>query len=324
MRDVRMIDVGDKAETRREAEAEAVLCGDPLVLRALWEGKLPKGEAVPSAQVAGVLAAKRTPDLLPMCHPIRLDSVEVHLNLENDRIVIRAYARTHDRTGVEMEALTAASVTALTLYDWAKAHDPTMEFSVRLIRKSGGKSGVWEREPRAATPEPPPLQTVRSAVLTISDRASQGIYSDESGTLIQHWLKEQGAEVVSYALVPDDPEQIRTELVRLADTLQPDLILTTGGTGPSPRDVTPEATRAIVEREVDSITDWLRLQTGRLTPLAYLSRATAGVRGRTLVVNLPGSPRAVQEHLTALLPLLPHAIRMVQGGGHSHEGAGNG
>lgn len=323
MRDVRMIDIGEKAETQREASAEAILRGDPLVLRALWEGELPKGEAVSSAQVAGVLAAKRTPELLPMCHPIRLDSVEVHINLENDRIVIQAQARTHDRTGVEMEALTAVSVAALTLYDWAKAHDPTMEFSVHLIRKSGGKSGVWEREPRAGTSEPPPLQTVRSAVVTISDRASQGIYHDESGAFVQNWLKEQGAEVVAYTLVPDNLEQIRETLESLADTFHPDLILTTGGTGPAPRDVTPEATRAAVEREMDSITDWLRLQTGRITPLAYLSRATAGVRGHTLIINLPGSPRAVQEHLAALRPLLRHAIQMVRGETHAPGGCGN-
>lgn len=320
MSEMHMIDIGEKAETWREAEAEAILRGDPLVLRALWEGKLPKGQAIPAAQVAGMLSAKRTPELLPMCHPIRIDSVEVHLRLEEGQIVIRAQARTHDRTGVEMEALTAASVTALTLYDWAKAHDPAMEFSVRLIRKSGGKSGVWEREPRAEASEPPLLEAVRAAVLTISDRASQGTYPDESGMLIQQWLKEQGAEVISYTLVPDDRERIQEELIRLSDALQLDLILTTGGTGPAPRDVTPESTRSAVEREIPSITDWLRLQTSISTPLAYLSRATAGVRGHTLIINLPGSPRAVREHLIALHPLLRHAIQMVRGEGHSREG----
>ncbi len=323
MGEVRMVDVGEKAETRREAEAEAVLRGDPLVLRALWEGKLPKGQAIPAAQVAGTFAAKRTPELLPMCHPIRLDSVELSMSLEGNQIVIRARARTHDRTGVEMEALTAASVAALCLYDWAKSQDPGMEFSVRLIRKSGGKSGVWEREAPPQPSESRLLEGVRAAVLTISDRASSGVYADESGALIQRWLEEQGAEVVSYSLVPDDHEAIRNELVRLSDSLQPELILTTGGTGPSPRDVTPEATRSAVDREISSITDWLRLQTAIHTPLAYLSRATAGVRGRTLILNLPGSPRAVQEHLDALRPLLRHAIQMVQGGDHSPKGCGD-
>ncbi len=330
---MRMIDIGEKAETWREAEAEATLRGDPQVLHALWEGRLPKGEARPAAQLAGMLAAKRTPELLPMCHPIRLDSVEVNLHFDGEQMTIRARARTHDRTGVEMEALTAVSLAALTLYDWAKSHDPAIEFSVRLIRKSGGQSGVWERETsahqtgdesRPADEVPSPLSGVRAAVLTISDRASRGVYPDESGTLIQQWLQQQGAEVVAYALTPDEREQIGAELVRLTDTFQPDLILTTGGTGFAPRDFTPEATRAVVEREVPSLTEWLRLQTSLATPMAYLSRATAGVRGQSLIINLPGSPRAVQEHLKALLPLLPHALEMLKGATHPHGGGPDG
>ncbi|GBC92831.1 Molybdopterin adenylyltransferase [bacterium HR15] len=321
---MRMIDIGEKAATLREAEAEAILRGDPQVLHALWTGKLPKGEARAAAQVAGMLAAKRTPELLPMCHPIRIDNIEVNLSLEGDQLVIRARARTHDRTGVEMEALTAASIAALTLYDWAKAHDPSMEFTVRLIRKSGGKSGAWERMPSLQEPLSHPLKGVRAAVLTISDRASQGIYSDESGPLIQQWLQQQGAELVAYALVPDERDQISAELIRLTDTFLPDLLLTTGGTGLAPRDDTPEATRAVLEREMPSIAEWLRLRTSISTPLAYLSRATAGVRGRTLIINLPGSPRAVWEHLEALLPLLPHALEMVRGATHAQGGCSNG
>ncbi len=141
---IHMIDVGEKTETAREAEAEAIIRGDPEVLRALWEGRLPKGEARAAAQVAAILAAKRTPELLPMCHPIRLDKAEVRMELEDGQIRVRALMRAHDRTGVEMEALTAVSIAALTLYDWAKSSDPALGFTVRLVRKSGGKSGKWE------------------------------------------------------------------------------------------------------------------------------------------------------------------------------------
>lgn len=139
-----MIDVGEKPETARAAEAEAIVRGNPEVLRALWEGRLPKGEARVAAQIAAIFAAKRTPELLPMCHPIRLDKVEIETALEDGQIRIRALTRAHDRTGVEMEALTAVSIAALTLYDWAKASDPAMEVTVRLVWKSGGKSGKWE------------------------------------------------------------------------------------------------------------------------------------------------------------------------------------
>ncbi len=339
MSEARMVDVGEKAESVREAVAEAVLQGDPQVLHALWAGALPKGEARNAAQIAGILAAKRTPELLPMCHPIRLDSVQVSLTLEGDQIVIRAQARTHDRTGVEMEALTAATIAALTLYDWAKSHDPAMEFSVRLIYKSGGKSGRWERSAPSVKVPPPAgglrgagesaesrrLTGIRAAVLTLSDRASHGVYPDESGALIRQWLQQHGAEVVAYTVLPDEPEQIKAELIRLTDTLNPDLILTTGGTGFSPRDQTPEATRAVIDRELSALTEYLRARTGLTNPLAYLSRATAGVRHRTLILNLPGSPRAVQEHLHALTALLPHALEMIRGQpcGGEHQGAGS-
>jgi cyclic pyranopterin phosphate synthase len=150
---MRMIDVGEKPETAREAEAEAIVRGDPKVLRALWEGQLPKGEARAAAQIAAIFAAKRTPELLPMCHPIRLDRVEIQMALEDGQIRIRALTRAHDRTGVEMEALTAVSIAALTLYDWAKSSDPAMGFTVRLVWKSGGKSGKWENAAEMARGE---------------------------------------------------------------------------------------------------------------------------------------------------------------------------
>jgi len=330
----RMVDLGQKAETQRFAEAEAVIQGAPEVLDALWAGQLPKGEARSAAQIAGILAAKRTPELLPMCHPIRLDSVEVELSRPPDlspihgepqkgSIHIRARARTHDRTGVEMEALMAAAIAALTLYDWAKSFDPAMEITVRLVHKSGGKSGTWTRpepfdtpSPRPSSSDTPLLTGVRAAVITCSDRASQGLYEDRSGALIRDWLQQQGAEVVASRLLPDEKETLVSELQRLVEAHHPDLILTTGGTGLGPRDCVPEATRAVIEREAPGITEWLRLRTARQQPLAALSRAVAGIRANTLIVNLPGSPRAVEEYLAELATLLPHAIEMVRGGAH--------
>jgi len=316
-----MMDVGEKAQTMRQAEAEAVIQGEPEVLRALWEGRLPKGDARAAAQLAGILAAKRTPELLPMCHPIRLDKVEIRATIEEGSIRIRAIARAHDRTGVEMEALTAAAVAALTFYDWAKSSDPTIEFTVRLLRKSGGKSGNWENPAVSTHAEEVPSKTVlpdgvRVGILTVSDRASRGVYPDRSGDLIQQWLTQAGASVCERALVSDERSRVEAELVRIIDAHQPDLVLTTGGTGLSPRDCTPEATRAVVEREATGIVEWLRQRSAHGNSRAYLSRATAGIRGRTLVINLPGSPRAVQEHLDALRDMLPHAIEMVRGMGH--------
>lgn len=143
-----IVDVGGKPVTARQAIAEARLSAKPETVQAIAGGTLEKGDALAVARIAGIMAAKKTPDLIPLCHPIGLDSVEVDIATSATEIVIRATARTSDRTGVEMEAMTAASVAALTLYDMAKGIDRGMRISaVELVEKTGGKSGTWRRGP---------------------------------------------------------------------------------------------------------------------------------------------------------------------------------
>ncbi len=143
-----MVDVGEKAVTRRTARAEACLEIGAPVMELLTGGKLPKGDAFAAARLAGIAAAKRTSELIPLCHPVRLDSVDVHFEVVGDTTLrIEATAVATDRTGVEMEALAAASVAALTIYDMTKAAERGIEIkSLRLLSKSGGRSGTWERE----------------------------------------------------------------------------------------------------------------------------------------------------------------------------------
>lgn len=140
---ISMVDVGDKDETAREATAVCRLAGDPAVVARLLAGTVRKGDAVAAAKVAGILAAKRTPELIPLCHPVRTTSVEVSVAADgSDGVSIRATVRGRDRTGFEIEALVAASTAALTLYDFAKAEDPRMRVeALRIVAKSGGKSG---------------------------------------------------------------------------------------------------------------------------------------------------------------------------------------
>lgn len=153
---------------------------------------------------------------------------------------------------------------------------------------------------------------VRTAILTISDKGSRGERTDASGDVIEDAVKSIGT-VIDRGLVPDDYDKIVSELKRMADDLDADLILTTGGTGLGPRDVTPEATQAVIYKAAPGIPHAM-LQSGLAkTPHAMLSRATAGVRGKTLIVNLPGSPRAVKEGLDAILPALPHAVEVIRG-----------
>jgi len=153
---------------------------------------------------------------------------------------------------------------------------------------------------------------MRVVVITISDKGFRGERSDESGPLLKRLVTEMGAEVIATHILPDEPEQIAALLAELADSGEVDLIVTTGGTGPSPRDQTPEATQCVIEREMPGLAELLRWEGYQHTPFAVLSRGVSGIRGQTLIVNLPGSPKAVQEGMGVLTPLLPSAIALIK------------
>ena len=150
------------------------------------------------------------------------------------------------------------------------------------------------------------------SVLTVSDRCSRGECEDKSGVLLSEILSAHG-EVIKYDIVSDDIEEIKSQLIYMCDELKSDIIFTTGGTGFAPRDVTPEATKAVIEKEVPGIAEAIRYESLKITPKAMLSRAAAGIRGRTLVINLPGSPKAVRESLEVVLPVLSHAAETLSG-----------
>lgn len=148
---------------------------------------------------------------------------------------------------------------------------------------------------------------MKISVLTVSDRCSKGVYEDRSGALICEMLKEI-ADINEYVVVPDEKDEIITHLKRICDKSETNIVFTTGGTGFAPRDVTPEATKAVIEKEVPGIPEAIRQKSLEITPMAMLSRATAGIRGKTLIINLPGSPKAVKESLEIVLPVLNHAV----------------
>ena len=163
------------------------------------------------------------------------------------------------------------------------------------------------------------MTTIRAAVITVSDKGYAREREDVSGPLLSDLLRQMGAEVIQQTIVPDDQAHIAQALQVLADEAGVDLVMTTGGTGPAPRDVTPEATRSVIERDMPGLAEVLRFVGYGHTPLAVVSRGVAGIRGRTLIVNLPGSPRAVREGMATLAPILPHAIQMLQGVHTEHK-----
>lgn len=323
-----MVDVGDKAITARSAIADGYVRISADLARHIREQNLPKGPVLAVAQLAGIMGAKRTPDLIPLCHPVPLDAVDVDVRLEDSRIVVTASVRAHGRTGVEMEALTAVAVACLTIVDMGKSIDREMVIEgIRLVEKHGGRSGSYvagtgatpagstDRAGQADVPQRSSTSIpIRAAVLTVSDRCARGERVDESGPALLRLLGGRlGAAVVAAACVPDDEAQI-VERLRAWSAADAgiDLIVATGGTGLSPRDRTPEAALRVIERRHDALMELARLRCLGRTPLAYASRGVAGVAGRTLILTLPGAPRGACEMLEALADVLPHALAMLR------------
>ncbi|MEP6469607.1 MAG: bifunctional molybdenum cofactor biosynthesis protein MoaC/MoaB [Chloroflexota bacterium] len=310
-----MVDVGGKPITARRAVAQAVVRMRTDVLDTLLDAGGPKGDAFGVARLAGIGAAKRTAELIPLCHPLPLDQVEVELTPDRaaGTVTIRTEASATARTGVEMEALTAASIAALTLYDMAKSlqRDIVVE-RVELLEKAGGRSGSWS----AGAPVADAVAANEAVVVTCSNRSAAGERDDASGPALVAALQDAGWDVAPDAIVvPDDEAMIAGKLVELAEGGHR-LILTTGGTGLAPTDVTPAATRLVIDREVPGLAELIRTTGLASTPMAALSRAVVGVRGSTLIANLPGSPRGASESLAALLPVLRHALDQLAGGDH--------
>jgi cyclic pyranopterin phosphate synthase len=316
----RMVDVGAKAITARRATASGTVRFRPEVLATLLDAGGPKGDAFVVARLAGIAAAKRTAELIPLAHPIPLDRVEVELSADRATglVAVRAEASATARTGVELEALTAVSVAALTLYDMAKALQRDIVIQrIELLTKQGGRSGAWAQdEEGAATPR----ERHEVAVITCSTRAAAGERGDESGPAVVAALRAAGFEVAPEVLIlPDDEEQIAAAIAALADA-GTRLVVTSGGTGLTPGDVTPSATRRVIDREVPGLAELMRAAGLASTPMAALSRGVVGARGQTLVVNLPGSLRGATESINALLPVLPHALEQLAGGDHPGSG----
>jgi molybdenum cofactor biosynthesis protein MoaC len=300
-----MKSVTSKATTLRRATARARVCAARESIARMQSNDLPKKDVLVVARVAAVNAAKKTPDIIPYCHPVPVDAVEVDFAVDDTGVEITASVEAVWKTGVEMEALTAVSAAALTIYDMLKPVDKDIAIeSMRLVEKRGGKSDYAERIPEGFT----------AAVIVTSDGTHAGKREDRSGQVIRERLEAYGIET-GYHILPDDLEAIERRL-RAEVEGGTRLVITTGGTGLGPRDVTVEATRRVVEREVPGVMEASRAYGQSRTPYAMLSRGIAGVCGDTIIVNLPGSSKGAAEAMSAIFPGILHAYPMMRGGGH--------
>jgi molybdenum cofactor biosynthesis protein MoaC len=319
---IKMIDVGAKTATFRRAFAQGKITLSKESFNALVEKKNPKGDVLAVAQIAGIQAAKRTADFVPLCHPLPLDEVRIDFDLDHSAfsITVHCVVSTTAKTGVEMEALCGVNGALLAIYDLSKAVDPVLTISeIRLNRKEGGKSGVWLHPLQPAEkPEKESLELsgVKAAILTISDRCSKGEAEDLSGPLLAKCLQSSGAEMVECRIVPDDIPTIRNAVIRLIREHHAELVVCTGGTGLSPRDVTPEALEILWTKRIPGIGEHLRAEGSKQTPMAWWGRTESGMIDQALVVSLPGSLRAVQQGWELLRDILPHALHVAKGGSH--------
>lgn len=316
-----MRDITHKISTLRSARASAVLYITDQTASKIKRHELPKGNLFDVARAAAFLGAKATPQLLPHCHPVNIDGMDVDFEyvssdshpayftdeqLARVGIQLTVTARSIGRTGIEMEALTAVSVAALELYDMLKPIDDQLEIGhIRLLAKTGGKS---DNDRFLA-----PLATC--AVLVCSDATAAGLRQDNSGKKIQEMLLATGAQVVDYQIVADEKAEIqRAVKAWVGEGVQ--FIFTTGGTGLGPRDVTVEVVSELLDRTANGIAEAMRSHGQQRTPLAMMSRSVAGTIGASFIVTLPGSSNGVKECLDAVLPALFHVRKMMMGGGH--------
>ncbi len=305
-----MIDITHKSSTLRTALAQAtVKVSKAETIQAINDNAVPKGNVLEIARAAGLLGIKQTANLIPDCHPMPIEYTGIDYELGEMEIEISVEVKTVYKTGVEVEAMHAASLVALTLYDMLKPIDKgiTIE-NIRLIKKKGGKSDYANRYPKG----------LKAAVVVCSDSVSAGKKEDKAGQAILDKLKAFDLEVTAYDIIPDEQETIQAKVKALiADGV--DLLLFTGGTGLSDRDVTPEAIAPMIERDIPGIMEAARKYGQERMPYAMLSRGVAGTIGKSIVITLPGSTGGARESMDALFPAVLHIFDVLKGFDHQKK-----
>jgi len=301
---VKMVDVTDKLSSTRIAKAEGNISMLPETISAIQNDSLPKGNVLTTAKISGIHAAKKTPEMIPMCHQLNLSYIDIEFDLGDENISIRSVVKTKEATGVEMEALSAVSGAALAIYDMCKSVDKTMVIGeVKLVKKVGGKSDhATDYRPKVG-------------VITLSDSVAGGKSEDKSGIVLLNGFIEAGCEVNHHDIFSDGSDEIVPTILEWVDE-DVELIITTGGTGLGPRDLTIQTVKEIFDSKLPGVEQALHAYGRGKVKTAMLSRLTAGVIGGTIVICLPGSIGATKDALKVLIPTIFHSFHMMKGENH--------
>ena len=301
---VKMVDITDKSPTVRMARAVGDVYLKHETINQIIDDKLPKGNVLTTAKIAGIQAAKKTADLIPMCHQLNLSFIDIKFEINPDYISIKATVKTKEATGVEMEALSAVFGAAITLYDMCKSIDNRIEIkSIKLEEKIGGKSDhATDYRPKVG-------------IITLSDSVSVGTRQDISGKILADGFLGSGCSVEHRAALEDGSKQLVPLITQWVNS-GVELILTSGGTGLGPRDLTIETIKELFDSKLTGIEQALHSYGRGKVKTAMLSRLTAGLFKGAIIIALPGSKGAANDALQVLIPTIFHSFHMMRGEQH--------
>lgn len=302
-----MVNITHKSNSLRQAVAKAtIVVSKAETIEAAEQYQVPKGDIFEFSRAAGLLAVKKTSDVIPDCHPLPIEFAAITYETEGLQIHIRVEVHTIYKTGVEVEAMHGAAVAALTIYDMLKPIDKGVYISaIKLESKKGGKTDFRDQQ----------VSGLKSVVIVCSDSVSKGVKEDTAGKKVVEKLEGHHIEVIAHETIPDDFELIQGKAKKYAEG-ECNLLVFVGGTGLSPRDVTPDAIRPLFTREIPGIMETARHYGQQRMPYAMLSRGVSGFINKTLVITLPGSPKGAEETIDALFPYILHVFKIAEGMRH--------
>lgn len=302
-----MVDITHKTNTLRIATAQAIIkVSKAETIEAIQNNTVPKGDVFAMSKAAGLLGVKKTPELLPDCHPLPIEYTGIEYEINGLEITVLCTIKTIYKTGVEVEAMHGASIVALNMYDMLKPIDKGVEIHhIKLLQKKGGKSDYKDKFRKDIT----------AAVIVCSDTISAGQKEDKAGKAIIKKLEDCEVSISDYTIIPDEKEQIQQKAKHYQEQ-GIDLVIYTGGTGLSGRDVTPEALLPLLERRIPGVEEAIRSYGQNRMPYAMLSRSVVGTIKDTMVLALPGSTNGAKESMDAIFPALLHVFRIFKGARH--------